>query len=475
MSLHINAAAPMWLDSGEPVILGSPLSGTTGEGVVFGVSDRPGWVAKVFHPTLTDLDVKLDKVAAMIQSPPPGAVQPDGLVVLTWPLHTLAGERGAVGYVMPRIGTATSVELHTMSNPSDRENPGPSAPQWTKHATWGHLVNVAANLCLAVEVVHGVEAVIGDFQERNILVTDTTEVTLVDCDSMQFIDRTGRQYLCGVGRPEFTAPELAGVNLRQHPRQKPSDLFALAVHIHQLLLAGNHPFLRGEWTGSQNQPDALILARSGDWAGGPDSRLRTHPLAPPVTFLPPEIQQFFARAFTAGARDPSARPTAAEWRGALSRVRLVSCTRDVHQVPLGCAVCPWCAIDEERATRTQRQAWARSAGTTGPLVVSPPSGGPRTGSHPAASKNEPDTFLGLSHRVYLAALLSVVLIVVALAVFIVWAVLSRSTTFGSTGNPPGPALVGAAVDVQVRGVGDIAPKLRDALGLAEIRVVPLRG
>ncbi|MCG6336634.1 hypothetical protein K6U57_09170, partial [Vibrio alginolyticus] len=150
---------------------------------------------------LSGLAAKLDKVAAMVQSAPPGAVQPDGFAVLTWPLQLLVDQRAPVGYVMQRIDTATSVELHTMSNPTDRANPRPTEPQWTRNATWGHLVNVAANLCLAVDVVHRVEAVIGDFQERNILVSDTTRVTLIDCDSMQFIDRSGRQFLCPVGRP----------------------------------------------------------------------------------------------------------------------------------------------------------------------------------------------------------------------------------------------------------------------------------
>ena len=149
----------------------------------------------------------------MVDTPPSGAVQSDGFAVLTWPLHMLVGPTGPVGYVMHRIDTSNAVEIHTVSNPTNRAKPLPNAPQWTPHVTWLHLVNVAANLCLAVEVVHRVDAVIGDFQERNILVNDTTRVTLVDCDSMQFTDTAGRQFLCGVGRPEFTAPELAGLNL----------------------------------------------------------------------------------------------------------------------------------------------------------------------------------------------------------------------------------------------------------------------
>lgn len=406
------------LDTGEPIVLGRVLA-KAGEGVVYEVSGRNDLAAKVFHPGLTGLAEKLAKVGEMVAARPAGTVQPDGFVVLTWPLHTLFEHGTPVGYVMPRIDTATAVEIHTVSNPSNRANPLPSAPQWTRHATWGHLVNVAANLCLAVEVVHRVDAVIGDFQERNILVADTTQVTLVDCDSMQFTGWSGRRYLCGVGRPEFTAPELAGVNLRTHPREKPSDLFALAVHIHLLLMGGNHPFMRGVWTGPDQQPDALNLARTGEWAGGASSRLQTHPLAPPVSFLPREIGELFGRAFGAGAADPAARPPAAEWRAALCRIPLMACERGAHQVPAGCPRCPWCAIDDERAARRAR------AGTGPQRTLSAST--PR--SIPAGVKPAPRQ--RISNRTLVAGIIAAAVIVVLLAVFIIWALLSGASSFGA--------------------------------------------
>ena len=403
------------LTTGEPVTL-TPLLARAGEGTVYGVAGQPDWAAKVFHADLKGLAEKLDKVAAMVGSAPPGVVQPNGFTVLTWPTHLLLDERGPVGFVMPRIDTATAVEIHTMSNPTNRAAPMPSAPQWTKKATWEHLVNTAANLCLAVQVVHRVDAVIGDFQERNILVADTTEVTLVDCDSMQFTDQSGRRFLCGVGRPEFTAPELAGVDLRTQPRDKRSDLFALAVHIHQLLMAGNHPFLRGHWTGGGEQPDALALARSGNWAGGPGSPLRTHPLAPSIGFLPNEIQRLFVRAFTDGAANPSARPAPEEWRAALLRIRFTACSRAVHQIPRETAVCPWCAIDDERERR--------KPGTRRPPDTVP-TPRPERGSWGAAWSQLPRS----SKRI-VAGLAGFIVIVIALTCFIVWAILSGATTFG---------------------------------------------
>lgn len=373
-------ASVLRLDDGSTVALGAVVA-RAGEGTIHEVVGRPDWVAKIFHPDLKELAAKREKVAAMVASPPENMIQPDGFVVLTWPLHTVEGD-GRFGYIMSRIDTRNAVEIHSVSNPSGRMNPLPSAPQWTPHITWHHLVSIAANLCLAVETVHKVDAVIGDFQERNILVNDTTRVTLVDCDSMQFTGPTGHQFLCGVGRPEFTAPELAGTNLSMTAREKPSDLFALAVHIHQLLMGGNHPFQRGVWRRGGEQPDALTLAKTGQWAGGPGSALHTHPLAPPIDFLPDQLQALFVRAFTDGARNPAARPTAAEWRHELLGVRVGSCARG-HQVPIEVDQCPWCTIDDERAARRRAAPEAPLAQMVNP--VGRPPNAPHATGYPIAA------------------------------------------------------------------------------------------
>ena len=381
-------------ESGEEIELGNVVA-KAGEGTIYDLVGHPDRVAKIFHANLTDLPSKLAKVNAMIDAHPDGAIQDDGFVVLTWPLHTALRDGATAGYVMPKVDATTAVEIHSMSNPSNRLNPMHGAPQWTKGATWNHLLNVATNLCLAVKVVHRVDAVIGDFQERNILVSNTTRVTLVDCDSMQFTGRDGQRFLCAVGRPEFTAPELAAKNLRVDARAKPSDLFALAVHIYLLLMHGNHPFMRGRWVGQGDQPDALKLARTGDWAGGPSSRLVTHPLAPPVSYLPAEVQRLFVRAFTEGASHPDLRPTADEWQRALMRVRVAPCPvqPQQHQIPAGAPFCPWCGIDAERQARKNSQrppvgsAYAGSIGGVSPMRQGPP-GQPPVAGVPGQSRQE---------------------------------------------------------------------------------------
>src|SRR5581483_11376743 len=139
-----------------------------------------------------------------------------------------------------------AVEFHQIANPSDRHRPTQDA-SWTQGFDWHYLVATGANLALAVEILHDADVVVGDFNERNILVSGEARVTLIDCDSMQITDpATEEKFLCPVGRPEFTAPELINADWRKTVRAPSSDLFALAIHLHQLLLEGSHPY-DGVW------------------------------------------------------------------------------------------------------------------------------------------------------------------------------------------------------------------------------------
>ncbi|WP_433733977.1 hypothetical protein ACQP0C_17700 [Nocardia sp. CA-129566] len=346
------------LGDGRTIRLGAQLA-KAGEGTISDIAGHPEWVAKIFHPHLTALAAKRTKVQAMAKARPPDAVQPDGFVVLTWPDQTIVESGTICGFVMGKVDMSTAVEVHKLSNPADRQYPNPTGPQWPKQVTWTHLVNIATNLCLAVDTAHRAGAVIGDFNERNILVCNTTRVTLVDCDSFQF--RSGNTtFLCDVARPEFLAPELAGVDLKRHAREKNSDLFVLAIHIYLLLMAGNHPFLRGDWTGPGDKPEALVLAAGGQWAGGPNSQLKAHPAAPPMTMLPRTVQALFERALGTGAKNPTTRPSAAQWQRALAAITTVHCARDkTHVYPYHNKVCPWCRLSERHS---------RPVGATGRTV-----------------------------------------------------------------------------------------------------------
>lgn len=319
------------LGSGGTVELGRVLA-SAGEGRITDVEGHPEWVAKIFHTTFPgvtsrdDLQRKQDglarkreKVAAMVSHKPAGWKDSTDHVVLAWPHEKLTDSTDVIGFVMPKLDLSNVLELHQIANPSDRAAPMPKGPQWAKNLNFRHLSNIALNLSAAVETAHRGGALIGDFNERNVLVDNRTQVTLVDCDSMQYREGS-RIFLCEVGRPEFTAPELQGVDLRKTARKEESDLFALAIHIYMLLLDGAHPFQAGEWSGRGERPSPVERIRAGYYSGGAKSPVKPMRTALPMHFLPDYVLALFERAFRLGVKDPSIRPTALEWRNALSKM-----------------------------------------------------------------------------------------------------------------------------------------------------------
>jgi len=326
---------------GGRVVLGSELA-KGGEGKVFEVAGQPGVVAKVFHSPSSAVEQRL---RAMLAIRPEGMRESGtGLVVLAWPEDLLMVDGSVVGFLMPKIDTSDAAEIHQITNPSARFDPR-DPPVWTGGFTWRYLLSSAKNLANAVRVCHDAEIVIGDFNERNILVESTSRVTLVDCDSMQVRDPdSGDAFMCRVARAEFLAPELHGVDLDRRVRQPLSDLFGLAVHIHMLLLEGTHPF-RGIWNGSGEPPLSDQNAYRGDWNYRSGGDLKPPRRAPDISVIPDELVALFERAFVDGARSPRSRPSALEWRDALVEVESALTTCDLngqHVYRSGLGECPWC-------------------------------------------------------------------------------------------------------------------------------------
>lgn len=327
-----------------------------GEGEVYAVTAPHGMVLKKYKPEiLVKAPATEAKLRAMTASPPAEWREAaSGHVTLAWPAHVVMEGSRFVGFLMPVVDTDTSVELHRIANPSDRRA-GTGKTAWMRGFTWKYLVSVAANLAHATHVLHATgSVVIGDFNERNILVTSQARVTLIDCDSMQFTASGGRVYVCRVGRPEFTPPELRRAVLDKTVRKPSSDLFALAIHIYQLLMEGEHPF-RGMWSGSGEKPPVPDLAEKGIWAHQRRGRLGPRPAAIGIDLLPDSIRKLFRQAFEDGATNPARRPTAQAWQRALDSLAgsLRKCRANKeHFYPPHHKSCPWCEHERRRATAT---------------------------------------------------------------------------------------------------------------------------
>jgi DNA-binding helix-hairpin-helix protein with protein kinase domain len=211
---------------------------------------------------------------------------------------------------------------------------------------YSHLHLTARNIAAAVHALHTRGYVIGDVNESNILVADNALVTVVDTDSFQVRAlHNGVVYRCSVGKPEFTPPELQGLNFASVDRVPEHDLFGLAVLIFQLLMEGIHPFA-GRFQGSGDPPPYEARIAAGHFPYSQRSvPYAPSATAPPFDVLHPTVQQLFIRCFDDGHTTPHARPDALTWRNTLDEARetLITCTRNTqHRYGRHLHACPWC-------------------------------------------------------------------------------------------------------------------------------------
>ena len=296
---------------------------------MYEVAERPGLAYKRYRVPTPERDAKL---RVMLAAPPDG-IDAGGHVAIAWPV-----ELAPAGFLMPRIDLAATVPLFQVYNPASRAQIAPGF-------TWRYLLRTARNVAAIVDSLHRSGYVVGDINESNLLVNKRALAVLVDCDSMQVRDEhTGVVHRGGVGKPEFTAPELQGRDLATIDRTPASDAFALAVLVFQLLCEGVHPFA-GVWRGSGDPPDVAARMGRGLFPYRRGVRVTPPPHALPLDVLPPELRRLAWRTFTAGIRRPSARPTAGQWVGALERAEssLRTCARSPHHVYSDHRRrCPWC-------------------------------------------------------------------------------------------------------------------------------------
>lgn len=311
----------------------SLLLGSGGEAEVFKVAGRPDLAEKRWrHPTLA----QARKLSVMLSHPPEGATF-EGHVNLAWPTSEVRDTSGVViGFRMPAVDLERSLPVFTAYNPDARR-------ERMTGITWRHLVRTSRNLASVVAALHRAGYVVGDLNESNVLVDRRALVTILDCDSIQVADpATGEVHHCGVARPEFLAPELAGRDLSATARRLSSDRFALAVMIFLLLREGVHPYA-GIWRGRGEPPDLSARMRGRRFPHVPLTRVTPPPGSLRWRGLDVRLRLLFIRAFVLGPLFKSARPSASAWEAALARLEsgLSACPRSQAHVHAG-RRCPWC-------------------------------------------------------------------------------------------------------------------------------------
>ena len=303
------------------IVLG-PEIGKGGQSVVHEVLGQPDLVFKAFHdPPPADIEPKL---AAMIRHNQSAGIPVvhGSHVAIAWPQRMYRLSDGRIGYTMYRAQGAQ--KLFLVYNPYVVAQRG-----WNVDASFRR--RVAYNVAVMVSAIHAGGYVIGDLNESNILVTARGLVVIIDTDSFQ-AELEGRLYRCPVAKPEYLAPELAGVDIGSVKRERSHDNFALGVLIFQILMNGRHPFA-GRWPSTVGDPPPIgEQIKSGMFSYGGSAyvagrRITPPPGAPPFDLLPGRVRDYFMRCFVAGHMAPRQRPSAQEW------VRLLAPGRASSEAP----------------------------------------------------------------------------------------------------------------------------------------------
>jgi hypothetical protein len=318
--------------NGIAVIPGTRIA-SGGEGSIFEVAGDAGRVLKIYHQFAPG---RLAKLRSMLATPPDDPFRSrSNHISFCWPEGLVFDEQGvSCGFIMPRLDCGTHQPVAVYWNPHDRREIAPGF-------TWKYLVVTGANIASLVDLLHAQGHVIGDLNEENILVDSRALVTIVDCDSMQIREAAnGTLHRSPVAREAYISPERLGIAMATCDRTPQDDCWALAVLLFQLLMEGQHP------TDGRGVPEARHeRLRHGIFPCLGHPGLSAPKYSVPLDVLTPEVLDLFVRCFRDGHSDPSLRPSAAEWRAALTKLgaSLLQCpANELHWYAPHRGDCPWC-------------------------------------------------------------------------------------------------------------------------------------
>jgi DNA-binding helix-hairpin-helix protein with protein kinase domain len=305
--------------------------GKGGEGAIYETAEQQDIAIKLYWPDKAQS--RRDKITAMAS-----AQWYKTSSFVAFPIDVLFSSNGAfVGFVMKKIGG--SKPIHMLYSPASRKVE-------FSQANYKFLIRAAGNIARAVASVHSLGCVIGDINHSGFLVSDKAVSILIDSDSFQVV-AASHKYLCQVGTPEYTPPELQGARFDRVARTANHDNFGLAVLVFQILFMGKHPFA-GRYQGSGDMPleRAIGEFRFAYSVQSSRTEMQPPPGAPVLTDFPPHIGAAFENAFS--QQGQTLRSTAAEWVFLLDNLEtyLVQCAADSSHQHVKDKPCPWCRMEQ---------------------------------------------------------------------------------------------------------------------------------
>jgi len=306
--------------------------GRGGEGCVFELASHGDLVLKVYNePPADNRKRKLRHMVDMRSK--------DIEAYAAWPVDLVSDAGGTVvGFVMRKL--QGYLPLHHVFSPMDRK-------KMFQDRGYNFLVHVARNVATAFHKLHDAGLVVGDVNEGNILMNKAGMVVFIDCDSFQ-VHAEGRYFLCEVGVPRYTPPELLKrATFENVIRTANTDNFSLAVLLFQLLFLGRHPFAGRHKGNADIDEETAIRQRQFAYSlTNSKKKLTPPPDTISISDLPEDVVKLFHQAF-----ETETRPNAVEWIPALDALlkSMQTCTVSaLHTFPAQMAECPWCWFRKHR-------------------------------------------------------------------------------------------------------------------------------
>ena len=317
----------------QKVVFGSEIA-KGGEGTIYTIVGDNSIVAKRYHDSKLKLGHTLEaKLKTMLANPPN-----DRSII--WPIDLIYDGQKFVGYLMSRL--QKTIELFELYNPRQRQSMFPGTD-------WRYLHNVAKNLATVFSSLHQAGYVMGDVNQKNILVDPDGIIRLVDTDSFQVRGKNGRTFRCSVGVPDYTPREMRHhKDLSKVDRNPSQDAFGLSILIFQLLMEGFHPFTGvSNNTVSVQTPMMDYYIENGifPYKSGMSGQFSPPPNSPEFGRLHPEVQKLFTKCFVDGHSNPTSRPSAMDWHKVLTVAinDLRNCSNDrSHWYFSASGSCQWC-------------------------------------------------------------------------------------------------------------------------------------
>lgn len=339
--------------SGKMLTLEEPAIKSGGEGAIYNIIGYNNVVAKIYL-SKSDAKERENKIREMSSlSETAGFQNTKILDDVAWPLAPLFNKtKEFIGFGMKRV--LAKFELDDIYSLSQRTNAGMSTDEKIK---------TLISLCTVVEKLHSCGQVFGDFNPNNIKIDNNCNVKFVDSDSYHF--NAGKTvYPCVVCAPGYVAPELMkkckGTTYSEYFEKggvtftKETDNFSLAIHCFRMLMNGCHPFTckkHAKNIGSTPAPSVDKRVERGETPFFVNvANYSTPDWAPDISCLPSYLYKLFERAFVDGHTNPSSRPSATEWKNALSRYQgeTTHCKDETrHYYWNQLQSCPYCVAAEK--------------------------------------------------------------------------------------------------------------------------------